>query len=328
MRNNLKLEIIYYKVNTNFELEFNLCGCYDMRLLTHTANNEKELLTSFATSMTRSQVAVITADFEAEKGIVSLISKAIGTKSVVINESSYGVITGDFKEIIDGSVPLIDSDGRLGGCIIEKGSQSLILLTDNRQVQKEILNSLLFPYIKDFGEAQLDSINENSDNDIPKTETAADITDIDTENIEEENSVRPENDTSADITVDSESVPEVETEIETETETETETPQPQIEDAQIQLPVNSNMGITNDFYFDDDEKSDTLNDNTTVTQQENVVENKKPRSSLLPLSIIIYALIFFLLIFLIYKLIITPIISGVSITDNFINTFSFIKHLV
>ena len=34
MFQNVKVDIIYYDTSTDFELEFNLCGCCRMRLLT------------------------------------------------------------------------------------------------------------------------------------------------------------------------------------------------------------------------------------------------------------------------------------------------------
>ena len=33
MFQNLKVDVIYYKTNSDFEMEFNLCGCCRMRLL-------------------------------------------------------------------------------------------------------------------------------------------------------------------------------------------------------------------------------------------------------------------------------------------------------
>ena len=38
---NLRSDIIYYKSSSDFELEFNLCGCCRMRLLTDKPSNKK-----------------------------------------------------------------------------------------------------------------------------------------------------------------------------------------------------------------------------------------------------------------------------------------------
>ena len=37
----MKVDVIYYKTNTDFEMEFNLCGCCRMRLLTDKAPDRK-----------------------------------------------------------------------------------------------------------------------------------------------------------------------------------------------------------------------------------------------------------------------------------------------
>ena len=48
MFQNVKVDIIYYKTNTDFEMEFNLCGCCRMRLLTDKSPDRKTAVHSLA----------------------------------------------------------------------------------------------------------------------------------------------------------------------------------------------------------------------------------------------------------------------------------------
>ena len=53
---NLRSDIIYYKSGSDFELEFNLCGCCRMRLLTAKPSNKKTFVHSLARAVSRSRV--------------------------------------------------------------------------------------------------------------------------------------------------------------------------------------------------------------------------------------------------------------------------------
>ena len=44
MLQNIKVDIIYYKTATDFEMEFNLCGCCRMRLLTDKAPDRRSMV--------------------------------------------------------------------------------------------------------------------------------------------------------------------------------------------------------------------------------------------------------------------------------------------
>ena len=46
MFQNLKVDVIYYKTNSDFEMEFNLCGCCRMRLLSDKTPDKKTMIMS------------------------------------------------------------------------------------------------------------------------------------------------------------------------------------------------------------------------------------------------------------------------------------------
>lgn len=151
---NLRSDIIYYKTNSDFEMEFNLCGCCRMRLLTDKASNKKVFVHSLARAVSRSRVILIAGPLFGEENTVEIVAKALGTETEITDNSAYNIKSGDEIEIIKGSLPLVSADGSYGGCIIESGPQTMILLTDNKTLRKSIMTSLIHPYISDLYEAE------------------------------------------------------------------------------------------------------------------------------------------------------------------------------
>ena len=77
MLQNLKVDIVYYRTNTDFELEFNLCGCCRMRLLTDKAPDRKTLVHDLARAVSRSRVIIISGNLFGEDGIMDITARAI-----------------------------------------------------------------------------------------------------------------------------------------------------------------------------------------------------------------------------------------------------------
>ena len=150
MIQNLKADIIYYKTNTDFEMEFNLCGCCRMRLLTDKAADKKTLVHNLARSVSRSRVIIIAGELLGEEGIIQITAKAIAKTVTKIDKSLYGINSDEEIGIINGATPLVTSDGEFGGCIIESGPQSMILLSSDRAIRKEIMHTLIHPYIEEL----------------------------------------------------------------------------------------------------------------------------------------------------------------------------------
>ncbi len=150
MFQNIKVDIIYYKTNTDFEMEFNLCGCCRMRLLTDKSPDSKTLIHSLARAVSRSRVIILTGSLFGDDGIIKISADAIGSKVKAVNLSNYGVSGEEDIEIIEGSTPLVTPEGYFGGCIIEKGPQTLILLSDSKSVRKTIMQTLIHPYIEEL----------------------------------------------------------------------------------------------------------------------------------------------------------------------------------
>ena len=152
---NLRSDIIYYRTGSDFELEFNLCGCCRMRLLTDKPSNKKAFVHSLARAVSRSRVILIAGPLFGLDNTIQTVAQALGTTTEIVNNDTYNIASDDEIEIIKGSLPLVAGDGSFGGCIIESGPQTMILLTDNKTLRKNIMSNLIHPYVSELYSAEL-----------------------------------------------------------------------------------------------------------------------------------------------------------------------------
>lgn len=157
MFQNFKTDIIYYNTSTDFELEFNLCGCCRMRLLNDKCADKKTLLASLSRAFSRSRVIILTAPLFDGSNIIKTVSVAIGKSVEKVDLEAFNIKSTADIEITKGSVPLVTADGIFGGCIIESGPQTLIMLTDNKSVRKTIMKDLIHPYIEELASGDTDT---------------------------------------------------------------------------------------------------------------------------------------------------------------------------
>jgi hypothetical protein len=170
MFQNIKVDVIYHNTATDFEMEFNLCGCCRMRLLTDKTPDKKSLVHSLARAVSRSRIIIVVGSLFGEEGTVSVIGEAIKSGTTTIDNNLYGIKSNENVSILRGSTPLITSEGFFGGCIVESGPQTMILLTESKNVRKTILNSLIHPYIEELYAADLNPKAEEEpteENEIP-----------------------------------------------------------------------------------------------------------------------------------------------------------------
>ena len=150
MLQNIKVDIIYYLTPTDFEMEFNLCGCCRMRLLTDKVSDRKEFIHSLSRAVSRSRVMICCGSLFGESGLINGVAAAIGKNVVKADNNAYGIKEGGDIGIIDGSMPLVTPEGIFGGCIIESGPQSIILLSESKNIRKSIMTTLIHPYIEEL----------------------------------------------------------------------------------------------------------------------------------------------------------------------------------
>ncbi len=159
MFQNIKVDIIYYKTATDFEMEFNLSGCCRMRLLTDKASDKKTLINQMVRAVNRSRIIMISGTLFGDDNIITACAKAIGKPLAKLNNEQFGIDKEENIEIINNSIPLISSNGIFGGCIIEQGPQTLILLSENKDIRKNIMQNLIHPYVKDVCDGDVDRLD-------------------------------------------------------------------------------------------------------------------------------------------------------------------------
>ncbi len=180
MIQNIKVDIIYYKVPTDFEMEFNLSGCCRMRLLTDKASEKKLLIGQMSRAVSRSKVIIITGALFGEDGVTSICAKAIGRTLEKVDNKKFGIETAEDIRIIEKALPLVTKEGVFGGCIVEQGPQTLILLSENKDIRKKLMKTLIHPYMNEISvggfKLEEDSeLSEKTENSEPiSNETSAD----------------------------------------------------------------------------------------------------------------------------------------------------------
>lgn len=155
---NLKLDIIYYKTSTDFEMEFNLNGCCRMRIFKDKVETPKELVRTLARDVSRSKIVIVVTDLAGYENGMELVSNSIGLPLCPLDNDKFGVQNGDSIFLPKTAVPLINKSGIYGGCILESGPQSIILVSSVRALRHEIMKAYVHNYIFDI--AQIEAYNE------------------------------------------------------------------------------------------------------------------------------------------------------------------------
>ena len=175
MFQNMKVDIVYYKTNSDFEMEFNLCGCCRMRLLTDKATDRKLMVHSLARAVSRSRIIMVVGPLFGEEGSIATTASAIGSSLEKVDNKLYGIRTDAPINIIAGATPLVTSDGFFGGCIIERGPQTMILLSESRTVRKTIVENLIHPYISELYAIELKNKAESIIESNTETQDSKDV---------------------------------------------------------------------------------------------------------------------------------------------------------
>lgn len=154
MSKDVKIELIYYKSNTDVSLEFGLHGDYPLRLLSVSTDNRTEFFHSLKRAVSRSEIIIIIGGYEKKEYLPLFLAKAIGKKTVVGDNGDFGILESGKIELPEGAIPLV-SKGKFGGFIIESGPQTIFSLTNDRKtrlaVTKDIIVSYITEHHKTFG---------------------------------------------------------------------------------------------------------------------------------------------------------------------------------
>ena len=152
---NLKVDIIYYNTQSDFEMEFNLSGYCRMRIFKTSATTSEELISALATDLDRSQIIMVVTDVLGNESGVKTVSESISFELEPVNKEENHISASEEILIPKGAVPLVSNSGAFGGCILESGEQSIIMITNNRALRHEIMKSLVHQYIFDVSQLEV-----------------------------------------------------------------------------------------------------------------------------------------------------------------------------
>jgi hypothetical protein len=105
---------------------------------------------ALARDVARSRVIIACGPLFGAESIIATVATAIGNGQAICDNKTYGIQGDDEIHIINGSTPLVTPEGYFGGCIIESGPQTNILLTENKAFRKNIMQNLIHPYIEEI----------------------------------------------------------------------------------------------------------------------------------------------------------------------------------
>ena len=150
----LTLEVIYLNEPTDFKMEFELCSNFNVRFLSLPVKSRSEFLTAISKSVVRSRTIITVGSFNPldKLYIPKIIAKATGYELEVNENQNIKTNSEIPAPLPKGSLPLVDENGVLCGCVLENNDQSIIMLTSNRELRFNIVKSLVCPYLKLFAQ--------------------------------------------------------------------------------------------------------------------------------------------------------------------------------
>ncbi len=349
MIQNIKVDLIYYATPSDFEMEFNLGGICRMRLLTDKAEDRKAFLNSLSRAVGRSKVIITCGSLFGNEGLISTVASAIGRNLVAADNKAYGINSDEEISIISGSVPLVTADGIFGGCIIECGPQTIIMLTESKSVKKALLRDLIHPYIRELSllpetPAPVEVIPEET-----VEETAEEITGETTEEIIEkvldeaaEEPIEKVLDEAAEETIEDiieEEIAEETEEAETQTEVIDEfiTEKTEEQEETEEIPI-FNIGMEDMHIEANAPKRDAKSyyeyfvpnsEEDIYISEDEEFDNQKPTGNKLNAPIIIIAVLLVLMLTVVaYFLFFIPLSSGQNVSEYINELFSVSENLL
>ena len=150
MANDVKIEILYYKTNSDISLEFGIRGNYPIRLLSAVCDSSESFLRNLKRALQRSEIIITAGGYDGGTYLPSLIAKAIGTSCTSPNYKSHNIISKKVYPIPEASVALAPNSRNFAGFILESGPQTIISLTDDKKVRIDAVNEIVSKYITEY----------------------------------------------------------------------------------------------------------------------------------------------------------------------------------
>lgn len=163
MKQSIKIDIIYFGVDRDTQMEFRFSDCDKMpiRTLASTASDRDEFLYALKRAVYRSDTVIVVGGLEGGIFAPALIGAAVGNPSEKVDYKALGLAEPakplSFPKF---SIPLVTPDNRIGGMLLEKGGESIIVLSEDANVRHQLLDTLIYPYIFDM-EAEKETIADS-----------------------------------------------------------------------------------------------------------------------------------------------------------------------
>ena len=147
----IRLEIIYYKIPSDFEMEFKLACSYKYkaRTLTCRTHSPQEFVSALSRAVGRNRVIMAVGKLDGELELCDLIAKATSHPLCAADKARYNITDTEEFLIPEGAMPLV-TNGCAAGCLLESSAQSIILLSDNKTLRDAVMKTLVSPYLTDL----------------------------------------------------------------------------------------------------------------------------------------------------------------------------------
>ena len=149
MAKDVKIEIIYFKSNTDISLEFGLHGDYPVRLLSSSCNDFVSFFHTLKRAISRSEIIIITGGYKGTDYLPKFLARALSTECNTPDLNELNIISRENYEIPVNAIPLAGSSKRFGGFLIESGPQTIISLTDDKKARLDVVKSVVVSYISE-----------------------------------------------------------------------------------------------------------------------------------------------------------------------------------
>lgn len=157
----LTLEVIYLNEPTDFKMEFELCSSLNVRFLSLPVKSRSEFLAAISKSVVRSRTIITVGSFNPldKLYIPKIIAKATGYELEIAENENLKIDSNVPMPLPEGSLPLVDENGNLCGCVLENNDQSIIMLTSDRELRHNVVTNLVCPYLKLFAQKKTKEFN-------------------------------------------------------------------------------------------------------------------------------------------------------------------------
>lgn len=176
----IKIEIIYYSMQTDVNFEFNLRGDYPIRMLSVNCGDNNSFLKNLKRAASRSEIIFCVGGFS-DGNIPELVAKAINFNLVKLDNEEFGLASSEDINIPKNAIPLFIDENKYAGYLVESGPQTIVCLTENSEIRNAAATQLMVPYISArFNNATIlpNNLNENTaEIDTPDENTSNNIVD-------------------------------------------------------------------------------------------------------------------------------------------------------